>query len=160
MADDPDPDYTVAVEEGIRVVASQAAQVSAVRSYAGTVLGVGGVGSVASGVAIGVGCLAGRITGGVALVAFLVVVVCCCLVLWPRTLTPGPDPAILVTWADVPGMTSGRMRKQLALDLSKTYKKNRETVDKMYIWFWSGVIALVVELLAVASAFAVRGCDA
>ena len=52
------------------------------------------------------------------------------------------------------------MRKQLALDLSKTYKENRETVNKMYTLFRWGLIALVVELMAVAGAFAVRGCDA
>ena len=157
---DPDPDYTLAVEEGIRVSASQAAQVRAVRSYAGTVLGAGGVGSVASGVAIGVGCLGGRIAGGVGLAAFLVVIVCSLQILWPRPLTPGSDPATLVTWADVPGATIDPMRKQLALDLSKTYKENKETVNKMYTLFRWGLIALVVELMAVAGAFAVRGCDA
>jgi hypothetical protein len=39
----------------------------------------------------------------------------------------------------VPGPTIDPMRKQLALDLSKTYKENRETVNKMYTLFRWGV---------------------
>jgi hypothetical protein len=158
MADEPD--YTLAVEGALRGADSQTAQIGAVRAYAGTVLGAGGVSSVASGVAIGGGSLVSQIVGVIALLAFGAVVMCSFQVLRPRDLIPGPNPATLANWADTAGMTGARMRNQLARDFGEAYEENGKVVTKMYVWFWRGLIALVVELAAVAAAFAVRGFDA
>src|SRR4051812_44789324 len=95
-----EPDYTLAVEEGRRALATQDAQVGAARTRAVALLGAGGGASVIAGVAVSTGGVPSRIAGAVALVGFIVVAVCAYLVLRHPELTWTIDSETLVTWAD------------------------------------------------------------
>jgi hypothetical protein len=76
-------------------------------------------------------------------------------VLRSRPLTLATNPRVLVEWVETPGVTQGQMEQKLALELGRAYDANLEKVNAMYRAFGRALVALVVELATLVTAFAV-----
>jgi hypothetical protein len=155
VADEPvagEPDFTLALEEARRGFDSLEKHLLDIRNRSQQIVGIGAVAaSILGGLAaLGPDKKLG-VWGIVALAVFAVIVLICVWIWWPRKFRVSQDPAILVTWAEVPGKTRQRMVRSLALHLANQYEQNADKIGGMQKWFAVAMILLVVEIGCLAA---------
>jgi hypothetical protein len=149
------PTYSLALEEARRALDLQIGQMETVRSRAIQVLsGAGIAASVFGGLVIRKGEPLQLVLGVLAIAAFVVIAVCCVLVLKSRPVTQAVDPRVLVDWVKTPDVTQDWMKRKLALELGATYTANREMIGPMYRNLDRSLAALLIELATFVVAFA------
>lgn len=98
MTQDPEPSYTLALEEARRGFDQLAGEVSDVRNRSVSLLGMGGLAaSFLGGLTLRNGAPVTAWTW-VAVAAFVVLAALCAVVLWRRHFHVSQDPAVLVQW--------------------------------------------------------------
>lgn len=141
-------DFSLALEEARRAFDALSDELPALRNRATQLLGVsglaasflGGLARVPASQPIGA-------WGWVAVLAFVATAAMCLRLLWPGRFHRGPQPSLLVDWAES-GAPLPEMQRDLALHMQSKYKENRNNLDALSRLYSATVIALLVEITA------------
>lgn len=148
MSVQPEPNYSLALEEARRGFDELNAEVSVIRDRCVSILGMGGLAaSFLGGLAIRDGADVSRWTW-LAVIAFVALAGLCTFVLWPRRIYLTMHPGELVAWAEEDHASTSTMQRDLALWLGKAYDDNRPTVDRLSRLYTLAAMAFLVEIAA------------
>ena len=145
--------YGLALTEARRDLAQQLADISKVRDYAVSLLGLGGLAATFLGVlAISMDTPIGAWTWA-AVAMFALLAVTCVVILWPKKLHVASDPATLVEWVENEHASPDQMERDLALSLGARYEANRgkhkwlmRLSSTAILWLVALIVVLVLDL--------------
>lgn len=146
-----EPDYALALEEARRGFDSLEKHLADIRNRSQQIVGIGALAASIVGGLAALGSHKLGVLGIVALAVFAVIVIICVWIWWPRELWVSQDPAILVTWAEIPDITRQRMARSLAIHLADQYEQNQDRIGGMLKWFAVAMMLLVVEIGCLAT---------
>ena len=147
----PDTPEQLAYKEALRAIESQERKVNELRSRTGILLtGASIVTSLLGATALEAGDLGAL--GSVALAAFVLVVVCCILIVLPRRkswrFSLGAT-VLIEDWVDEPRSGDlAAMTRFVATTLEGNYRKNEVLLERLYTWFTAAAVLLGGEVLA------------
>ncbi|MEV5002833.1 hypothetical protein [Nocardioides sp. LML1-1-1.1] len=140
--------YDLALEEARRELERQSSDIASLRDRAVTLLTIGGtLATILGGLATRGGAEVRPFTyAGVGLFCALAVVAV--VVMTPRKVHFGQDPAKIIEAADVQGSSSDSLVRHMAEQMNEQYETNKPKVDQLTYWYTGAVVLFAAEVVA------------